>query len=233
MGEPAQITVLLADDEPLVRAGLAMLIDAEDGLAVVGEASDGLDAADLAARLRPGVVVMDIRMPGLDGVQATRRLFSGGCGAGVSPAVLVLTTFNDDQAVYDALRAGASGFLLKSAAPRCLGDAIRAVAAGDAWLDPAVARKLLADFVARPGPAVPTAAQLGGLTIREREVLVLVAHGMSNAAIAAHLVISNATVKTHLARVLVKLGVHDRSQAVAAAYRCGLVRPHDGPLAVR
>jgi DNA-binding NarL/FixJ family response regulator len=233
MGEPAQITVLLADDEPLVRAGLAMLIDAEDGLAVVGEAGDGLHAADLAVRLRPDVVVMDIRMPGLDGVQATRRLFSGGCGAGVSPAVLVLTTFNDDQAVYDALRAGASGFLLKSAAPRCLGDAIRAVAAGDAWLDPAVARKLLADFVARPGPAVPTAAQLGGLTIREREVLVLVAHGMSNAAIAAHLVISNATVKTHLARVLVKLGVHDRSQAVAAAYRCGLVRPHDGPLAVR
>jgi DNA-binding NarL/FixJ family response regulator len=233
MGEPARITVLLADDEPLVRAGLAMLIDAEDGLAVVGEAGDGLHAADLAVRLRPDVVVMDIRMPGLDGVQATRRLFSGECGTGVSSAVLVLTTFNDDQAVYDALRAGASGFLLKSAAPRCLGDAIRAVAAGDAWLDPAVARKLLADFVARPWPAVPTAAQLDGLTIREREVLVLVAHGMSNAAIAAHLVISNATVKTHLARVLVKLGVHDRSQAVAAAYRCGLVRPHDGPLAVR
>jgi DNA-binding NarL/FixJ family response regulator len=210
-----------------------MLIDSEDGLTVVGEADDGLRAVELTAALRPDVVVMDIRMSGLDGVQATRRLFDSESSCGAATAVLVLTTFNDDQAVYDALRAGASGFLLKSAAPRCLGDAIRAVAAGDAWLDPAVARKLLADFVARPGPALPTAAQLDGLTIREREVLVLVAHGMSNAAIAAHLVISNATVKTHLARVLVKLGVHDRSQAVAAAYRCGLVRPTDGPFAVR
>lgn len=230
MGETARIRVILADDEPLVRAGLAMLIDAEDDLTVVGEADDGLQAVELAARLSPDVVVMDVRMPVLDGVQATRRILNEACvvDGQRAIAVLVLTTFNDDDAVHDALRAGASGFLLKNAAPRCLGDAIRAVAAGDAWLAPAVARKLLAGFVAGPGSSLPTITQLEGLTTREREVLALVAHGLSNAAIASHLVISEATVKTHLARVLVKLGVHDRSQAVAAAYRCGLVRPQDG-----
>jgi DNA-binding NarL/FixJ family response regulator len=227
--EVRPITVLLADDEPLVRAGLAMLIEAQPGLTVVGEATDGVQAVALATQLRPDVVVMDVRMPNADGIRATRELVSDDfiADTGFTIAVLVLTTFNDDDAVYDALRAGASGFLLKNAAPHLLGDAIRAVAAGDAWLDPAVARTLLADFTARPDPVLPTTVELEQLTVREREVLVLAAHGLTNTAIAAHLVVSEATVKTHIGRVLNKLGVHDRSQAVAAAYKSGLVRPDD------
>jgi DNA-binding NarL/FixJ family response regulator len=230
LAETTQISVLLADDEPLVRAGLAMLIDAEGDLTVVGEAGDGAQAVELVTRLRPDVVVMDVRMPGFDGVRAIRRLFSETFAeeSQLTAAVLVLTTFNDDRAVHDALRAGASGFLLKNAAPKCLGDAIRAVAAGDAWLDPAVARTVLTGFVGRPESALPTAAELKVLTQREREVLALVADGLSNAAIAAHLVISNATVKTHLGRVLMKLGLHDRAQAVAVAYKFGLVHPQNG-----
>ncbi|HEY6798675.1 MAG TPA: response regulator transcription factor [Kineosporiaceae bacterium] len=223
------ISVLLVDDEAIVRAGLAMLIDAEPGLRVVGEAADGAQAVRLATELRPDVVVMDVRMPGTNGVEATRRLVSDPfiTGSSVTTAVLVLTTFNDDEAGYDALRAGAAGFLLKSAAPRFLPEAICSVAAGDAWLDPAVARRLLADFAARPGLSVPAPVELERLTVRERGVLVLVAHGLTNAEIAAHLVVSEATVKTHLGRVLVKLGVRGRAQAVAMAYRTGLVRPED------
>jgi DNA-binding NarL/FixJ family response regulator len=229
------IRVLLADDEPLVRAGLAMLLGVEPGLTVVGEAGDGAQALELAARLHPDVVVMDVRMPGTDGVEATRRIvaeeFTGGGGGTV--AVLILTTFNDDGAVYDALRAGASGFLLKSAAPAVLAQAVRAVAGGDAWLDPVVARKLLTDFAARPDPGLPTPAEMHRLTCREREVLVLLAHGLDNAAIAAHLVVSAATVKTHVGRILMKLGLRDRAQAVSAAYRSGLVNPTDQPPARR
>ncbi|GGY19440.1 response regulator [Streptomyces minutiscleroticus] len=223
--------ILLADDEPLVRAGLAMLLEAEDGLAVVGEASDGIQTVQRAMQLRPDVIVMDVRMPGMDGVEATRRLAEDAFvdKVGSTAAVLILTTFNDDEAVYAALRAGASGFMLKNAAPKDLAAAVRAVAAGDAWLHPAVARKLLTDFTDRPDPDLPTPKEMQRLTPREKEVLVLVAHGLTNHAIAEHLVLSNATVRTHLGRILVKLGLHDRAQAVAAAYRCGLLLPGDDP----
>ncbi|MEN3358323.1 MAG: hypothetical protein V7637_2305 [Mycobacteriales bacterium] len=229
------IRVLLIDDEPLVRAGLAMLLAAEPDLDVAGEASDGSEGVSLAARLCPDVVVMDVRMPGTDGVQATRRLVSDEFAslAGGTVAVLILTTFNDDSAVYDALRAGASGFMLKTAAPAALAAAVRTVAAGEAWLDPAVARRLLADFAARPDPGLPTPTELQSLTCRETEVLVLLAHGLSNGEIARHLVVSEATVKTHIGRILMKLGLRDRAQAVAAAYKTGLVRPTDQPPARR
>jgi DNA-binding NarL/FixJ family response regulator len=229
--DDARTRVLLADDEPLVRAGLAMLVDAEDDLVVVGEADDGTHAVEIAARLTPDVVVMDVRMPRCDGVEATRRLLADEfvASTGVMVPVLILTTFNEDRAVYEALRAGASGFLLKNAAPRALADAVRAVAAGRAWLDPAVARLLLDEFAGRPDPSLPAPAELRSLTIRETEVLVLIAHGLSNAAIAAHLVLSEATVKTHVGRILMKLGLHDRAQAVTVAYKSGLVRPGDAP----
>jgi len=225
------VRVLLVDDEPLVRAGLAMLIAADPGLVVCGEADDGVQALERIARDPPDVVVMDVRMPHLDGVEVTRRLVADEyiTGGDFTVAVLILTTFNDDRAVYEALRAGASGFLLKNAAPHVLGDAIRAVAAGDAWLDPAVARALLADFAARPEPGLPSPAELERLTLREKEVLMLAAHGLTNTTIAAHLGVSEATVKTHLSRLMMKLGLHDRSQAVALAYKSGLVRPTDQP----
>jgi DNA-binding NarL/FixJ family response regulator len=224
------IHVLLADDEPLVRAGLAMLVTTETDMIVVGEASDGGQALEIAARIRPDVIVMDVRMPGMDGVEATRRLAEDAFVdiVGHTPAVLVLTTFDDDEAVYAALRAGACGYLLKSAAPSELAAAIRSVASGDAWLAPAIARKLIADFANRPSSVLPAPEQMRRLTHREREVLVLIAHGLTNQAVAAHLIVSQATVRTHLGRILVKLGLHDRAQAVAAAYQCGLVRPGDG-----
>jgi DNA-binding NarL/FixJ family response regulator len=223
------IRVLLADDQPLVRAGLAMLLDAVDDLTVVGEVGDGIQAVAQAITLRPDVVVMDVRMPGLDGLEATRRLTAD------SPSddpdcivrVIILTTYHVDEAVYAALRAGASGFLLKDAAPDELVAAIRAVAAGDAWLDPPVARRLLADFAARPESTVPPPATLDQLTARERQVLALLAHGLSSDDIATHLVIGGATVKTHLARVLLKLGLRDRAHAVTVAYQSGLVHPGD------
>ncbi|MDR7274423.1 response regulator transcription factor [Catenuloplanes atrovinosus] len=226
-----RIRVLVVDDEPLVRAGLVMLLDAEESISVVGQAGDGAEAVDLAVRLRPDVVVMDLRMPGVDGVEATRRLVSDEFAdlVGGTVPVLMLTTFHDDTAVHTALRAGASGFVLKSAAPSDLAAAIRAVVAGNAWLDPVVARKLLRDFTAHPELGMPTPAELGQLTRRETEVLTLVAHGMNNAAVAAHFVVSEATVRTHVSRILVKLGLHDRSQAVAAAYQTGLVKPGDRP----
>jgi DNA-binding NarL/FixJ family response regulator len=217
------IRVLLADDQPLVRAGLAMLLCAEPDVEVVGEAGDGVEAVELTRRLKPDVVLMDVRMPGMDGVTATRQLT-----AGPEPSdarVLILTTYHVDEAVYSALRAGASGFLLKDAAPQELLYAVRAVAAGEAWLDPAVARGLLDDLARRPEPATPSPAALAELTAREQEVLVLMAHGLSNAEIARRLVVGDATVKTHVGRVLMKLGLRDRTQAVVAAYQSGLVVP--------
>jgi len=208
--------------------GLDLLLRAEPDLDVVGLATDGQQALDQAHRHSPDVVVLDVRMPGLDGVATTRRIVEelAGPPAVARPVgVLVLTAYHDDETVYAALRAGAAGFLLKDAAPAELVAAVRAVAAGDGWLQPHVTRRLLEEFARRPDPMVPTAAELATLTPREREVLTAVAHGLSNSEVAAHLVVTEATVKTHLGRVLMKLALRDRAQAVAVAYRTGLVTP--------
>jgi DNA-binding NarL/FixJ family response regulator len=223
MGDDVAIRVLLADDQPLVRAGLVMLLCAEPDVEVVGEAGDGAEAVELTRRLKPDVVLMDVRMPGMDGVAATRQLTAG--PEPTEARVLILTTYHVDEAVYSALRAGASGFLLKDAAPQELLYAVRAVAAGEAWLDPAVARGLLNDLARRPEPAAPSPAALAELTAREQQVLILMAYGLSNAEIARRLVVGDATVKTHVGRVLMKLGLRDRTQAVVAAYQSGLVVP--------
>jgi DNA-binding NarL/FixJ family response regulator len=222
-----RLRVLLADDQPMVRAGLALLLETEPDVAAVAQVGDGRRAVEQAIRDRPDVVVMDVRMPELDGVAATAAIVSAGLitPAGAPVRVLVLTTYHVDDAVRAALRAGASGFLLKDAAPADLPAAVRAVAAGAAWLDPVVARGLLDEFAARPVPAGPTPAALASLTAREREVLALVAEGLSNVDIAERLVVGEATVKTHIGRVIVKLGLRDRAQAVAVAYRSGLVTP--------
>jgi DNA-binding NarL/FixJ family response regulator len=212
------ISVLLADDEPLIRTGLAMMLKNEPDIDVVGEASDGEEAVGAVIRTQPDVAVLDIRMPIVDGIEATARI-----RATTGTRVLVLTTYNLDETVYAALRAGAAGFLLKDAAPAELVAAIKAVAAGHGWLAPAVARTLIYKFAAQPCP-VPT-GNLQVLTNREREVLGLIAQGRSNDEIAGQLVISRGTVKTHVNRLLVKLGVRDRSQAVMQAYELGLVRP--------
>lgn len=224
------IRVLLADDQLLVRAGIAMLLDAEPDIEVVDQADDGLQAVERARRLQPDVVLMDIRMPRIDGVEATRQITNDDFSHHVdSPVkVLILTTYHVDETVYAALRVGASGFLLKDAAPQELVAAVRVIAAGEAWLGPAVAKRLLTEFAARPDPRVPTPAEMQQLTSREREVFVLVAHGLSNAEIADRLVVGEATVKTHLGRVLIKLGLRDRAQAIAAAYHSGLVKPGAG-----
>jgi DNA-binding NarL/FixJ family response regulator len=220
------IRVLLADDQPLVRAGIAMLLGSEPDIEIIAEVDDGAAAVEQARQLRPDVVLMDVRMPGTDGVEATRTIVANGSADdAVVVKVLILTTYHVGEAVYGALRAGASGFLLKDAAPDELVAAIRAVASGEAWLDPAVARTLLSEFAARPDPLRRTPDELRQLTSREREVLVLVAHGLSNGEIAARLVVSEATVKTHLSRVMMKLGLRDRAQAVVAAYQSGLVQP--------
>jgi DNA-binding NarL/FixJ family response regulator len=217
------IRVLVADDQTLVRAGFRVLVDSAADLEVVGEAGDGVEAVELAARERPDVVLMDIRMPRLDGLEATRRIVADELLAGVR--VLVLTTFDLDEYVYEALRAGASGFLLKDTPPADLLAAIRVVAAGDALLAPGVTRRLIAEFARRPEPSTVTPAALAGLTDREREVLALVARGLSNAEIAERLVVSVATAKTHVSRVLAKLGARDRAQLVMLAYETGLVTP--------
>lgn len=218
MTEP--IRVLVCDDQVLIRTGLATIIDAQPDLAVAGECEDGRAAVDLAARLRPDVVVMDVRMPVLDGIEATRLL----AGAGVERPVkvLVVTTFNLDEYVYEALRAGASGFLLKDAPPSQLLHGIRTVAAGSALLDPEVTRRLVGRYAARIRPAGSGRSDLP-LTPRELEVLRLIADGRSNSEIAAALVISQETVKTFVSRILAKLGLRDRVQAVVYAYRHGLV----------
>ena len=211
------IRVLLADDEELIRTGLRMILDAEPDIAVVGSAVDGADAVALVEELAPDVVLMDIRMPRLDGLEATRRI--GAMDAG--PKVVVLTTFDLDEHVYAALAAGASGFLLKDAPASQLVHAIKVAAAGDALLAPSVTRRLISRFTESQPPSRPQVP--ADLTAREVEVLTLMAEGLSNAEIAGRLVVGDATVKTHVARVLAKLGVRDRVQAVVIAYRSGMV----------
>jgi DNA-binding NarL/FixJ family response regulator len=221
----SETRVLLADDQALVLGGLRKIVDGEPDMRVVAEAADGLEAVDAALAERPDVAVLDIRMPRLDGIEATRRITAA---HGDRVRVLVLTTFGLDDYVYEALRAGASGFMLKDAPPEELVDAIRVVAGGAALLAPAVTRSVIEEFARRlPPPGAPPRDQppaVAELTEREREVLLLLTRGRSNAEIAAELVVSEATVKTHVARVLMKLGVRDRVQAVIYAYECGLVR---------
>ncbi|GIM94355.1 response regulator [Paractinoplanes toevensis] len=215
------IKVLIADDQVLVRSGFRMILEARDDLEVVGEAGDGDQAVRLAEQTRPDVVLMDVRMPGTDGVTATARLTA----AADPPRVIILTTYDLEEPLYAALRAGASGFLLKDVRPADLVEAIRVVARGDALLAPTATRRLLDRFVATDvTPAAPTGS-LGQLTDREREVLTLLARGASNAEIAARLVVTEATVKTHVSAILRKLEVRDRVQAVVLAYDLGLVRP--------
>jgi len=215
------IAVLLADDQALVRGGFRMILDAQEDVEVVGEAEDGREAVERARELGPDVVLMDVRMPVLDGIQATKRIVDEHLRA----RVLILTTFDEDEIVYDAMKAGASGFLLKSAPPARLVEAVRTVAGGDALLAPTITRRLVEQFVARPRPGQAVPPGLEELTEREREVLVLIANGLSNAEIAARLVVSEATVKTHVNHVLQKLELRDRVQAVVLAYESGLVRP--------
>jgi DNA-binding NarL/FixJ family response regulator len=216
------IGVVIVDDQALVRAGLRMLLEGEDDMAVLGEASDGAEALELCRCTHPDVVLMDISMPGVGGVAATRQLFSDGRS---ETSVLILTTFENDENVFDALRAGASGFLAKDADPNELLHAVRVVARGDALLSPSVTRRLIAEFARRPERRTPTARQLEWLTPREREVMALVAAGLSNDEIADELVISSATAKTHVSRAMRKLRAHDRAQLVAFAYASGLVGP--------
>jgi DNA-binding NarL/FixJ family response regulator len=215
------ISVLIADDQGLVRAGFRKLLESEQGLRVVAEAADGLEAVALARRLQPDIVLMDIRMPRLDGLEATRRLLHGP----TRTRVVMLTTFDLDEYVFDALTAGASGFLLKDAPPEQLLAAIQVVAGGDALLAPSITRRLIEEFVRRPLPRSSPPSRLGGLTARELEVLRLLARGLSNAEIAAELVLGEATVKTHVGNLLTKLNLRDRVQAVVLAYESGLVQP--------
>jgi len=220
------VTIVVADDHEVVRAGFAALLDTQPDFTVLGTASDGGEAVRVCRDLKPDVVLMDVRMPSLDGIEATRQL----AGTGESgPRVLILTTFDLDEYVFDALRAGASGFLLKDVTAERLFDAVRVVAAGEALLAPAVTRRLISEFTRlRPVPetrdAAPAAA-LGVLTPRETEVLRLVAEGLSNPEVAQRLVVTEETVKTHVSRILAKLGLRDRTQAVVAAYESGLVVP--------
>jgi DNA-binding NarL/FixJ family response regulator len=215
------IRVLIVDDQELVRTGFRLFLETQPGLAVVGEAGDGEEAIERVRELRPDVVLMDIRMPTMDGVEATAKLTSGAIEP--APRVLVLTTFDLDEYVFGALRAGAAGFLLKDAPRERLIEAIRVVHSGEALLSPSITRRLIEDFAARSDPIKPAAAVLAELTPREREVLVLVAHGLSNAEIAARLVVTEATVKSHVGAVLLKLGLRDRVQAVVFAYEHGIV----------
>ena len=228
MSEP--IRVALVDDQELVRAGFRMMLDAQPDMTVVGEAADGLAAVALAARREVDVMVMDVRMPRLDGVEAARRI----CAAGQRPRVLMLTTFDLDEYAFAALKSGASGFLLKDAPPEELLFAIRAVHSGDSVVAPSTTRRLIDRFVplipaGAAEDATPAAAGLAELTEREREVLVQVAAGLSNAEIATRLFVSEATVKTHVGRILAKLGLRDRVQAVVLAYETGLVRARARP----
>ena len=217
------IKVLIVDDQTLVRAGFRMIIEAREDFEVVGEAGDGLEAVTLARQLRPDVVLMDIRMPVMDGVEATRIL--AGPNADPAQRVIILTTFDLDQYVFDALHAGASGFLLKDTPPAELIKAIHVVAAGDAMLDPSITRRLIARFARLPAPRAADATALNELSAREAEVLRLVAKGLSNAQIAGELIVSETTVKSHVAHLLMKLGLHDRVQAVVLAYESGFVTP--------
>jgi DNA-binding NarL/FixJ family response regulator len=215
------IRIVLADDQPLVRAGLRMVIADTPDVDVVGEAGTGAQAVQLARQLRPDVVLMDIRMPGLDGIEATQMITAGSTAAA---RVVILTTFDDDENVYASLRAGASGFLVKDMALKDILTAIHVVAAGDALIAPSVTRRLIEEFAGRPEPT-PQPRELSGITGREREVLTLVGRGMSNGEIAAHLHISTGTAKAHVASLLTKLDARDRIQLVIIAYETGLVSP--------
>jgi DNA-binding NarL/FixJ family response regulator len=219
------IRVLVVDDQALVRGGFRMILDAQKDIEVVAEAHDGREALERAGELRPDVVLMDIRMPELDGLEATRRLLAGGG----SSRVLILTTFDADEYVYEAMKAGASGFLLKDVRPEQLAEAVRVVAAGDALLSPAITRRLVEQFVQRPPPGSAKPPELADLTERELDVLVLVARGLSNKEIAAELFLTEATVKTHVTHILTKLDLRDRVQAVVLAYESGLVEPGAPP----
>lgn len=215
------IRVVVADDQAVVRGGLRMILESEAGIEVAGEAADGRHALDLIRELDPDVVLMDIRMPDLDGIEATRRL----AAAGGRARVLMLTTYDLDENVYDALKAGAAGFLVKTESPARLVEAVRIVAAGEALLAPEITRRLVDRFVAGMRPNTPAPPELEELTTRELEVLGLVARGLSNAEIARTLFVSEGTVKTHVARILSKLGLRDRVQVVVFAYECGIVEP--------
>ena len=222
----ARIKVLVADDQALVRAGFRVLVDSAPDLEAVGEAANGAEAVALVRDLAPDVVLMDIRMPVKDGIEATRAIASDPATMGTR--VLILTTFDLDEYVYEALRAGASGFLLKDTEPDALLDAIRVIAAGDALLSPSITRRLIEEFVHHPSPAPANMEHLDVLTEREREVLSHVARGLSNQEIATELYISPATAKTHVSRVMMKLGARDRAQLVVVAYEAGLVTPGTG-----
>jgi DNA-binding NarL/FixJ family response regulator len=222
-GAGSPIRVLVADDQELVRAGFCVILDATDGIAVVGEAANGVEAVAAAAAHQPDVVLMDIRMPGMDGLEATRLITANRQEA--IPKVVMLTTFDLDEYVYEALRAGASGFLLKDAPRHDLIAAVRAAAAGDALLAPSVTRLLIEAFARRPPATTPSPSRLASLTARERDTLLLLARGRSNAEIAGDLFVSEATVKTHIGHLLAKLGLRDRVQAVILAYETGMVVP--------
>ena len=217
------IRVLIVDDQELVRAGFKMILDVQEDIAVVGEAGNGAEAVEATRRLDPDVVLMDVRMPGKDGIEATRELGMNGS----SSRVLMLTTFDADDYVYDAMRAGASGFLLKNAPPAQLVAAIRATALGEAQIAPEIVRRMVDEFVRRPPPGATKPLVLDHLSDREVDVLKLVARGLSNADVAKALYLSEATVRTHVSRILAKLDVRDRTQAVVVAYESGLVRPGD------
>jgi len=215
------IRVVIADDQALVRGGFHSILAGQDDIEVVGETADGNETVELVERLQPDVVLMDIRMPGIDGLEATRRIVA----RGIATRVLVLTTFDVDDYVYEAMKAGASGFLLKTTPPRQLADAVRTVAAGDALLAPSITRRLVEQFVRRPPPGATVPPALEELTERERDVLRRLARALSNAEIAAELVVSEATVKSHVNRILTKLNLRDRAQAIVLAYETGLVEP--------
>ena len=215
------ISVVVADDQGMVRSGFSTLLNAQPDIDVIGEAVNGQEAIARAAELRPDVILMDVRMPVLDGLQATRRI----AALDDRPRILILTTFDLDDYVYEALRAGASGFLLKDASAGELAEAVRVVAAGDGLLAPSVTRRLIAEFARLGAPRTPERKNLKDLTDRETEVLALVARGLANAEIATRLFVAEQTVKTHVSRILMKLGLRDRAQAVVFAYESGLVRP--------
>jgi DNA-binding NarL/FixJ family response regulator len=217
------IRVLIADDQALVRGGFRMILEAQPDIQVVGEAANGREAVEQTRLRKPNVVLMDVRMPGMDGIEATRQLLAEAETAG--PRILMLTTFDLDEYVYEAMKAGASGFLLKNAPPHQLSDAIRTVAAGEALLAPAITRRLIEEFIRRPRPAPSGPTELADLTEREREVLTLIARGLSNSEIAELLVLSEATVRTHVNRIFSKLSLRDRTQAAVLAYETGLVQP--------
>jgi DNA-binding NarL/FixJ family response regulator len=222
------IRLLLADDQVMVRQGFGALLNAQDGILVVGEAANGEEAVRVSRELRPDVVLMDVRMPVMDGLEATQRLLNPSGGGDHRPRVLMLTTFDLDDYVYEALRAGASGFLLKDATADDLVAAVRIIAAGEALLAPRVTRRLIEEFARQPRRDRPRPDQLAGLTARELEVTKLIARGLSNGEIADTLVLAEQTVKTHVGRILAKLNLRDRAQVVVAAYECGLITPGEG-----